>query len=123
MNTARTVLLSLLIATGAATVGATANAQFTFKTEINAVELTPANIVLPATANGMVSFRPCDGECAEPYTRVQLTPETTFSIDGERMKFDDFRRAFPLAKRSQRAYALINYDVETQAATNIEILQ
>ena len=118
MNIARTALLCLTLAASVA-----AHAQFTFKTEIQAVELTPANINLPATASGMLSFRPCDDDCAEDYIRVQLSPATTFSIDGKRLKFEEFRRSFASARRSPQAYALINYDVETQAATNIEILQ
>jgi len=118
MNIARTVLLCLTLAISVA-----ANAQFTFKTEVQAVELTPANIILPATTSGMVSFRPCDSDCTEDYVRVQLTPATTFAIDGKRLKYEEFRRSFASAKRSPKAYALINYDVETQAATNIEVLQ
>ena len=118
MSIARTALLCLILAASAA-----AHAQFTFKTEIEAVELTPANIILPATASGMLSFRPCDSDCSEDYVRIQLTPATRFVIDGKRLEYDEFRRAFASAKRSPQAYALINYDVETRAATNIEVLQ
>ncbi len=118
MNVARGILLGLAI-----TLTGAVQAQFTFKTEIDAVEVAPANIILPSTASGMVSFRPCDGDCAEPYMRVQLSPTTRFSVDGEVLRFDDFRREFGLVRRSKTSYALINYDVRTNTATNIEVLR
>ena len=118
MNVARCILLGVAIAlTGAA------HAQFTFKTEIDAVEVAPANVILPATASGMVSFKPCDNACNEPYVRIQLGPNTRFSMDGESLKFDDFRREFNIVRRSSSSYALINYDVRTNTATNIEVLR
>ncbi len=117
MKTVRTLLLGLTLCISAA-----ANAQFTFKTVEDAVELLPSNIILPATAGGMMSFRPCDAQCDKPYVRVRLAAETTFSIDGKRMKFDDFRRSFSAARISSTSYALINYNVETRTATNIEVL-
>ncbi len=118
MNVARSILFGLAIALAGA-----AHAQFTFKTEVEAVEVAPANIILPATASGMVSFKPCDGECAEPYVRIQLDPNTRFSMDGESMKFDDFRREFSIVRRSPSSYALINYEISTNTATNIEVLR
>ena len=118
MNVARCTFLGLIIAFAGA-----ANAQFTFKTEIDAVEVAPANIILPSTASGMVSFKPCDGECSEPYVRIQLSPNTRFSMDGELLKFSDFRREFATMRRSSTSYALINYDVNTNTATNIEVLR
>ena len=118
MDVTRCILLGLVI-----TLAGAAHAQFTFKTEIEAVEVAPANIVLPATANGTVSFKPCDGECSEPYVRVQLSPGTRFSMDGEPLKFDDFRREFSAMRRSPDSYALINYDISTNTATNIEVLR
>lgn len=118
MNVARCTLLGLVLALAGA-----AQAQFTFKTEVEAVEVAPANIILPATASGMVSFKPCDGDCAEPYVRIQLSPNTRFSLDGQSLKFDDFRREFSIVRRSRSSYALINYDVKTNTATNIEVLR
>ena len=118
MNVARCILLGLTIALAGA-----AHAQFTFKTEVEAVEVAPINIILPASANGMVSFKPCDGECSEPYVRIQLSPNTRFSMDGEALKFDDFRREFGIVRRSPDSYALINYDIKTNTATNIEVLR
>lgn len=118
MKTVRLTLLGILL-----TLTATANAQFTFVKEVDAVELSPSNINLPATASGMMSFRDCDGAeaCDAPYVRVQLSPETTFSFDGKKMKFDDFRRTVAGTRMSSSSYALVNYNVKTNIATNVEV--
>ena len=118
MNVARRIVIGLIVA-----FAGTANAQFTFKTEIDAVEVAPTNIILPATSSGMMSFKPCDSDCSEPYIRIQLGPNTRFSMDGESLKFDDFRREFSAIRRSPNSYALINYEIETNTATNIEVLR
>ncbi len=118
MKTVRTLTLGILL-----TLTAAANAQFTFVKEVDAVELSPSNIILPATASGMMSFRDCDGteSCDAPYIRVQLAPETTFSFNGQRMRFDDFRRTFSTTRMSGTSYALVSYNVKTNIATNVEV--
>ncbi len=116
------IFRKLLIAASLISMAAVAQGQFVFKTEIAAVELSPRNIILPTTSLGMVSFRPCGGACDVPYERISLSPETTFSVKGERMKFDDFRRAMNTTRFSKVSYALINFDVDTKTATNIEVL-
>ena len=116
------ILRKVLIAVSLVSMAAVAEAQFVFKTEIAAVELSPQNIILPTTPLGMVSFRPCGDECDTPYERIRLSPETSFSVNGKRMKFADFRQAMNTSRFSDVSYALINFDVETKTATNIEVL-
>lgn len=116
------ILRAVLIVAGLMSMAAAAHGQFVFKTEVAAIELSPRNIILPTTAGGMMSFRPCDGDCDAPYERVSLGPGTAFSLNGQRMKFDDFRKAMNTTRFTEVSYALINFDVDTKIATNIEVL-
>jgi hypothetical protein len=88
---------------------------------IDAIEVSPDNIILPATINGMVTFQPCVGECDEDHKRARLTANTRFVVDGRAVKFDEFRRNHAALRRSEESYALVSYDTETITVTTIEI--
>jgi len=90
-------------------------------TVVDAVETTPNNIILPATINGMVTFKPCVGECDKEHKRARLTDATIFAIDGRAVKFDQFRRNFLAKSRSDESYALVSYELDTNTVTRIEI--
>jgi len=90
-------------------------------TVINAVETAPANIILPGDTEGMMTFRPCDGDCDEDYIRVRLSANTKFSVNGKNKKFADFRRDLATIKRDARSYALVSYETETNTVTSIQI--
>ena len=91
------------------------------KTLINAVETAPANIILPASNSGMMTFRPCAEECDEDYERVRVTPETTFSVNGGKVKWEDFRKSFPAIRQSDKGYALVSYDTTNKTLISLEI--
>jgi hypothetical protein len=88
---------------------------------IDAVELTPDNIILPATINGTMTFQPCVGKCEKKHKRARLTADTRFVIDGRAVKFDEFRRNHATLSRSEESYALVSYETETNTVTKIEI--
>ena len=88
---------------------------------IDAIETSPANIILPANTSGMMTFRPCAGECDKDYKRVQLSAGTTFSVNGKAVKFDEFRRNFAIIKRAAESYALVTYEVETNRLISIQL--
>ncbi len=88
---------------------------------IDAVETSPGDIILPATVNGMMTFKPCTGECDREHKRARLTPNTKFALNGKAVKFEEFRREFATIKRSDRSYALVSYDTETNTVTKIDI--
>ncbi len=88
---------------------------------VDAVELSPDNIILPATINGTMTFKPCVGECDAEHKRARLTAETKFSVDGKAVKFDEFRRNHAAFSRSDENYALVSYETETNTVTKIEI--
>jgi hypothetical protein len=90
-------------------------------TLINAVETSPANIILPANTSGSMTFRPCADECDKDYKRVNLSPSTKFSVNGKAVKYDEFRRNFAIIKRAETSYALVTYEVETNTLISIEL--
>ncbi len=91
------------------------------KTLMNAIETSPANIILPGNTNGMVTFRPCDDQCDEDYKRVSLNANTRFAVDGKAVKFDEFRREFATIKRAESSYALVSYNTETNTVISIQL--
>ena len=90
-------------------------------TAVAAVEASPANIILPGGTDGMMTFRPCDGDCDEDYIRVRLTAGTKFTVNGKAVKFAEFRREFATIKRDRESYALVTYETQTNTVTSIEI--
>lgn len=113
---------SLAIAAAAALmVSALQPAMSQIVTKVAAHELSPANIILPGSVNGMVTFRSCDDGCNEEYSRARLTADTRFSVDGRTVKFDDFRKDFAMIKQRKRSYALLSVDVQTKTITSIQI--
>ena len=115
----RSINIRTLIIAIALVVSMPAAAQMV--TLINAIETSPANIILPANTSGMMTFRPCSEECEKDYIRVQLSAGTTFSVNGKAVKFDEFRRNFAIIKRAAESYALVTYEVETNRLISIQL--
>ncbi len=90
---------------------------------LNAVESAPDSIILPATTNGMVSFKAwCDDECEDKHKkRARLTANTKFVLDGQALKYEDFRRRYAAMRFSEDSYALVVYEADTNTVTEIEI--
>lgn len=99
----------------------TAFADYELVTLIDAVETSPSNIIMPATLNGMMTYRPCPGECKRDYERARLTENTTFSVEGKAVKFEDFQKHFDSIKRGEDSYALVSVEVKTKTVTSIDI--
>ncbi len=90
-------------------------------TAVAAVEASPANMILPGATDGMMTFRPCDGDCDEDYIRVRLSADTKFTVNGKAVRFADFRREFATIKRSPESYGLVTYETQTNTVTSIQI--
>ncbi len=90
-------------------------------TEVAAVELSPSNIILPGSVNGMVTYRPCAGECEAEYERARLTDATSFVVNGQAVRWEDFRVDFTTIKADDDSYALVSVDVKTNTVTSIRI--
>lgn len=100
-------------------VAAPAGAEF--RTLVEAIELTPSNMILPGSVNGTVTFKPCAGECEKEYRRARLTPETEFYVDGRKVKFDAFQDSMSLLRGNELAYALISVDSASLTITSLRI--
>jgi len=101
--------------------GQAAFADFEIVTLVSAVELSPSNMIMPASTNGMMTFKPCAGDCDEDFERARLTAETVFSIAGKAVKFEDFATEFAVVKNIKSSYALVSVDKRTKTVTSIDI--
>ncbi len=100
---------------------APAFAEFQIVTLVNAVETSPSNIILPATTNGMMTYRGCSEECDKEYERARLTDSTSFTVNGKAVKFDDFRLVYAEVKQLENSYALVSVDTRTGTVTSINL--
>lgn len=110
---------TLPIALAGMLVLAGANAQLV--TLVDAIELSPDNMILPGSQNGMVSFRPCAGDCEAEHQRARLTAETRFYVNDTAVKYPDFRQHYGVIRGSKDGYALISVDTQTQTIESIRI--
>ena len=97
-------------------------AEKTLVTLIDAVETSPSTIILPASVNGMMTYKSCPGECDREYERARLTADTTFKVGGKRVKFEDFRIAFDRIKRDDDAFAGLSVDLQKKTVIEINIV-
>ena len=98
-------------------------AEFEAVTLVNAVEAASGNIILPASVNGMVTYRPCAEKCDKPYERARLTSNTNFVVEGKAVKFEDFKRAHAKIKNVADSGAFISVDVARITVTRIELVR
>ncbi len=90
-------------------------------TVIDAVETSAANVNVPTSVNGRLTFKPCAEACDADFITVRLTPETHFVIRGEELNFADFRREFHKLRRGDDDYALVSYDTEKGTVTSVRL--
>lgn len=96
-------------------------ADYELVTLIDAVEMSPANMIMPATVNGMMTYKPCADECDIEYERARLTENTTFTVQGQRVKFDDFTKILNSIKQRESSYALVSVETKSKTVTSIDI--
>lgn len=113
--------IRVLLATFLLASGQFAAADYEIVTLIRAVELAPSNMILPASSNGLMTYKPCDDTCDADYERALLTPETTYSVSGKAVRFEDFQKAFAETKVSDSGYALLSVELKTRTIKSIDI--
>ncbi len=96
-------------------------AEFEAVILVDAIEASAGNVILPASVNGMVTYRPCAEECDEKYERARLTSDTVFTIAGKTVKYEDFKRAHAEFKNVAESGAFISVDVARITVTSIEL--
>ena len=92
-------------------------------TVVDFVETSTANVNVPTTTNGQLTFKPCADTCEAEFIAARLTPDTEFVVRGQRVTFIDFRRAFYALRRGNDDYALVSYDTEKRVVTSINLGQ
>lgn len=110
------LILALVLALAAV---APAGAVRTIESVEGAREVTLANLVLPASATGRLSFRPCP-TCTP--INFQVNGNTTYSFgDGKPMSLSDFRDAVTqLRQRSgARMNGVVFYSLATKRVTRV----
>ncbi len=90
-------------------------------TVVDVIETSAANINVPTSTNGHLTFRPCADECDESFMAIRLTPGTQFIVRGQQVKFADFRRIINDARRGKDDYALVSYDTEKRIVTSLHL--
>ena len=113
--------IRLLITVIALAASQAAFADWEIVTEVRAIELSPSNMILPASTIGMMTYRPCAGECDADYERARLTEATKYSVEGKAVKFSDFQRVFAAIKNGEQSYTLLSVDTKTRTVTGIDI--
>ena len=98
--------------------GSTAADIFTI---VDVVETSTANVNVPTTINGHLTFRPCADQCEADYVAIRLTPETQFVVRGQPVSFADFRRAHAAMRAGKDDYALVSYDTEKRVVTSVRL--
>ena len=88
------------------------------RTLTDARETRPSNMTVPTTSNSRVSFRTCE-ECE--LMTARLTPDTAFSVNGERLAFADFRKAFLVLRSRSEGYVLVSIDTESKTITSLQV--
>ena len=97
-------------------------AEFESVILVNAMETAAANVILPASVNGMVTYRSCDKKCDEEYERARLTSDTNFIVEGKAVKYADFRQVHAEIRNSAESGAFISVDVARITVTSIELV-
>ncbi len=90
-------------------------------TLVEAIELTPSNVIMPGSVNGTVTFRPCAGECEKEHRRARLTPDTEFVVEGKKVKFDEFHDAMMALRGDDETYALVSVDLQSNTITSFRL--
>ena len=93
-------------------------AQADIRTVVDAVEVNPLYVKVPANAGSRLSFKTC-AECDSVTPR--LTSITTFSVRGKAVKFADFRQGLISLKQRSNGYALIMINTETNTVASIDV--
>ena len=96
-------------------------AEFEMVTLVKALETAPGNIILPASVNGTVTYKPCAEKCDEKYERARLTADTNFTVEGRTVKYEELRKVHSEIGNTAESYAFISIDVARLTVKSIDI--
>jgi hypothetical protein len=111
MASFRKILLSL-----AALICLPAMAEFT--TVAEAYEVALNDFTAPASAHGVVAFKPC-GECA--LQSVRVTPDTRYVLNKRDVRLQEFRNAVAGVTNRDTAGVTVMHHLASDTVTSISI--
>ena len=83
-------------------------------------ELTLSQFTAPTTNNSNIAFKECD-DCDQLRTRV--TNATSYSIDGKRVRLDEFRSAVSQVRDRDSASVTVLRHLESNTVLSISVTQ
>jgi len=85
-----------------------------------AYELDLSNFRAPTTANSSAAFKQCD-ECDQQ--RVRVTESTSYSVNGKRVRLDDFRKAVSQSRDRDRdgKTVILLHHLESDTVVSIDV--
>ena len=109
-------LLKILAAGVLLTVSMSTLAEF--KTITRANEVILSELQLPASANGITSFKSC-GSCSVQV--VNVSDATRYKLNDEFVSLAEFRRALAIVTDRQRKTAIVMHHLESDLVTQISV--
>lgn len=79
-------------------------------------EVELRHFLVPATINGAASFKKCD-RCEQQSIRVNAN--TAYLVDGQRVRFADFRKAIAQARSRNDALIIVLHHLESDTVESI----
>ena len=89
-----------------------------FKTIVRANEVRLSELQLPASVNGITSFKACSS-CE--IQSVRASAETRYKLNGEFVSLGDFRRSLALVSERDLKVAIVMHHLETDLVTLVSI--
>lgn len=89
-----------------------------FRTIVRANEVILSELQLPASVNGITSFKAC-GACG--VQNVNVNAATRYELNGESVSLQDFRRALAIVTDRQRKTAIVMHHLESDLVTQISV--
>ena len=84
------------------------SAQHEIKVRVHEVRLSALR--LPAVESGSIAFKACDA-CG--YTTRRVTPGTRWEINGQTVRFDEFRAALAAIQNREEQPVTVHHDLGT----------
>lgn len=89
-----------------------------FETVSIAYEIKAQNLSIPTTQNSRIRFSECD-EC-EPKS-ARLTPNTSYTLNGRRVRFEKFRQALRSFGDSEKGPVILLHHLESDTVVSVSV--
>jgi hypothetical protein len=83
-----------------------------------AYEVTLSDFRAPTTTNSGIAFKACT-DCEQQ--RVRVTASTSYSINGERVRLEDFRKAATTAHDRDEKTVIVLHHLESDTVVSLDV--